>query len=307
VAVPVLAKAYYAAGYSALGQGDYVQAKPFFEESLRLARESGDVRLEAASLQQLGYLVMTRGRYVTDADERARMLAEKSLELARQVGDKVTASGALSVLADRASGRGEDTAALQLFEEGLTLRRELGDKRLIANSLLSLGRTQLTRGEYGRATELLEEGLTAAREIRDTWQISVGLVNLGRVQLYEGATERAHALFCEGLSLAKERGDKRIASECLQGLAAASGANGEPERSARLWGAAQAILEAIGATPSLAERAIQDRFQPPVCTRLGEEAFEREVAAGRRLTAEEAIAYALEDAPPAGTVISRMP
>ena len=35
----VLAKAYYAAGYSALGQGDYVQAKPFFEESLEVVKK----------------------------------------------------------------------------------------------------------------------------------------------------------------------------------------------------------------------------------------------------------------------------
>ena len=41
------AKAEFAAGYAALGQGDFPQAKPFFEQSLELAREAGDARLEA--------------------------------------------------------------------------------------------------------------------------------------------------------------------------------------------------------------------------------------------------------------------
>jgi predicted ATPase len=296
----VVAKAYYAAGYSALGQGDYVQAKPFFEESLVLAREGADVRLEAASLQQLGFLVMARGAYLEDADERAGQLAERSLELARTVGDKVTASGALNLLADRATSRGRDTEAMQLFEEGLALRRELGDKRLIANSLLNLGRTELARGHYGRATQLLEEGLGLARELRDTWSMSVALVNLGRVQLFEGSPDRAQALFLEGLRLAKDRGDKRVGAECLQGIAAATADSDEPERAAQLLGAAEATLTAIGATASQLELAIEERVGPVLRVRLGEDAWDAERAAGARLRAEDAIELGLSVAPQQG-------
>ena len=61
-----------------------------------------DVRLEAASLQQLGFLVMARGAYVEDADERAGQLAEKSLELARTVDGVESIDDRLSV------GRGPD-------------------------------------------------------------------------------------------------------------------------------------------------------------------------------------------------------
>jgi predicted ATPase len=294
----VLAKAYYAAGYSALGQGDYVQAKPFFEESLVLAREGADVRLEAASLQQLGFLVMARGAYVEDAEERAGQLAERSLELARTVGDKVTASGALNILADRATTRGHDTEAMQLFEEGLALRRELGDKRLIANSLLNLGRTELSRGQYARATQLLEEGLGLARELRDTWSMSVALTNLARIQLFDGAPDQAQSLFLEALKLAKDRGDKRVASECLQGIAAATADTDGAARAARLLGAAEAMLDAIGATASQLERSIEDHVGPVLRVRLGEEIWDAERSAGARLSADDAIALGLSVAPP---------
>jgi predicted ATPase len=303
----VLAKAYYAAGYSALGQGDYVQAKPFFEESLVLSREGGDVRLEAASLQQLGYLVMARVADVEDADERAGQLAERSLELARTVGDKMTASGALNILADRATARGHETEAMELFEEGLALRRELGDKRLIANSLLNLGRTELTRGQYARATQLLEEGLGLARELRDTWSVSLALANLGRVQFFEGAPEQAQALFLEGLRLAKERGDKRVASECLQGIAAATASTEEAERAARLLGAAEAMLSAIGATASQLERSIEEQVGPMLRVRLGEDVWEGERAAGARLSADDAIALGLSVAPQKGAAARTSP
>jgi predicted ATPase/tRNA A-37 threonylcarbamoyl transferase component Bud32 len=290
---PVLAKAYYAAGYSALGQGDYVQAKPFFEESLRLAREAGDIRLEAASLQQLGFLVMARGEYVDDAEERAGQLAEKSLELARAVGDKLTASGALNILADRASAGGRNTEAMELFQEGLTLRRELGDKRLVANSLLNLGRTELTRGQYARATELLEEGLALAREVRDTWSMSVALVNLGRVRLSEDETDEGQRLFTEALKLAKDRGDKRVAAEALQGLGAASAQNGDGGRAVQLFSAAEAMLESIGATASAAERLITQTYEAPLRERLGDDAWQTQQTVGRSLSPEDAIALGL--------------
>jgi predicted ATPase/serine/threonine protein kinase len=296
----VLAKAYYAAGYNALGQGDYVQAKPFFEECLVLARESGDVRLEAASLQQLGYLVMARGGYVEDSEERAGQLAQRSLELARTVGDKLTASGALNILADRASARGRDTEAMELFEEGLALRRELGDKRLIANSLLNLGRTELARGEHVRATHLLEEGLALARELRDTWSMSLALVNLARIQLSGGAPDRAQELFLEALRLARDRGDKRIASECLQGLAATTADAGDGVRAARLLGAAESMLDTVGATMSALERSIDEQVGSVLRVRLGDVAWESERAAGARLDADEAIALGLSIAPEQG-------
>ena len=134
----ILAKAYFAAGFAALGQGDYPEAKPAFERSLVLAREAGAVRLEAQALQQIGWLVMTAGNYATAHVERARELAGKALELAQSIGDKLIQSGALNILAEVAAEEGDDAAANEMYEQSLALRRELGDKRLVANSVLTL-------------------------------------------------------------------------------------------------------------------------------------------------------------------------
>jgi tetratricopeptide (TPR) repeat protein len=290
----VLARAYYAAGFAALGQGDYLQAKPFFEESLQLARRAEDVRLEAQALQQIGWIVMTRGAYEDSHERRARELATKALELARQIGDKVVQSGALNILAEVAGSEGDEATERQLYEESLALRRELGDRRLIANSVLTLGRAELTRGEYERATPLLQEGFTLAKELHDTWSMSLALIYLGRVALQSGGDAGEAAwLFAEALALAKERGDKRVAAECLQGLAAVLGLDGDSGQAARLFGAGEGILEAIGATPSNSEVAISERYVPPVKEALGEERFAAEWAAGHSTPPDEAIDVAL--------------
>lgn len=296
----VLARAYYAAGFAALGQGDYPQAKPFFEEALVLARQAGDVRLEAASLQQIGWIVMTRGKYEPAHGERARQLAAKALELSQQIGDKLIQSGAMNILADIAAEEGDEAAAGKLYEQSLALRRELGDKRLISNSVLTLGRAELLRGDYQRATALLQEGLSLAQELRDTWSMSLALVNLARVELQNGGdAARAQALFADGLKLAKDRGDKRVAAECLQGLASVWGVQGDGAQAARLFGASEALLEAISATPTATEVAIHEQFVPPLREALGEERFAAEWAAGRATPPDQAIELALDGPRPA--------
>jgi non-specific serine/threonine protein kinase len=290
----ILAKAYYAAGFAALGQGDYPQAKPFFEESLVLARQAGDVRQEAAALQQIGWIVMTRGRYEPSHGIRARQLAGKALDLAREIGDKLIQSGALNILAEVAAEEGDEATATELYGQSLTLRREIGDRRLIANSVLTLGRNEVLRGNYERATQLLNEGLTLAQELRDTWSMSLALVGLARVALLSGGdVAEAERLFGEGLALAKERGDKRVAAECLQGLGAVLGTQGDAARAARLFGAAEALLESLSATPSANEVAIAQQFVPPVQAALGEEQLDVEWKAGRAMSPDEAIALAL--------------
>jgi predicted ATPase/predicted Ser/Thr protein kinase/Tfp pilus assembly protein PilF len=284
----VLAKAYFAAGYAALGQGDYAQATPFFEESLRLAREAGDARLEAQAEQQLGWLTMARGSF-----EEAEDYAGRALELARGIGDKLVQSGCLNILAEIEAEKGDGAAANELYEQSLALRRELGDKRLIANSVLTLGRAELTRGDTEHATTLLQEGCKLARELSDTWSVSLALVNLGRVALLNGDLPEASKLFVEALKLAKERGDKRVSAECLQGLGAVAAAHGEAVQGAHLLGAGEALLEAIGATPTPIEVAIGDQFGPPLKASLGDDRFAAEWAAGRAIPADDAIELGL--------------
>jgi predicted ATPase len=291
----VRAKAEFAAGYAALGVGDFGAAKDHFEESLRLAREIGDAQADAAALAQIGWLVMASGHH-----ERARELVERSLELATTLGDKLTASGATNTLAEMASAAGDYERAVELLERGLGLRRELGDKRLIANSLLSLGRTELTRGDVERALFRLTEGLALAREVKDTWSIGVAAATLAAVRLRENDLEAAHALFCEGLAIARDRGDKRLASECLQGAAFVASARGDHERAARLLGASDALLEAVGARRAPVELVTRDRYEPAVRQALGDDRHGVAVSAGRGLSLEEAVPLALDERSVAG-------
>jgi hypothetical protein len=72
------------------------------------------------------------------------------------------------------------------------------------------------------------------------------------------------------------------------------GLAGQPLRAARLFGASDALFEAIGQVRDPAFAAAYERFVADVRAQVDAAAFAAAYAAGQALTLEQAIAYALE-------------
>jgi len=70
-------------------------------------------------------------------------------------------------------------AARKMAEESLGLWRELGDKWWTAVALELVGLALATEGDYPTARARVEEGVTLARECEDPWPLAVCLVRLG--------------------------------------------------------------------------------------------------------------------------------
>jgi hypothetical protein len=75
----------------------------------------------------------------------------------------------------------------------------------------------------------------------------------------------------------------------------ASAAASQPEKAARVFGAAEALREAIGAPVPPVERPDYDRAVAAARARLGEVAFSSGWAEGRAMTLEQAMSYALKE------------
>jgi predicted ATPase len=295
----LLARANFAAGYTALGEAAFADARGFFERSLELAEETGDSRAEAAALAQLAWLAMAAG----DLDD-ARGLAERSVELATEADDKLTASGALGTLAEIATVEQDYPCATELFQRGLTLRRTLGDSRLVANSLLGLGRVALLDGRNDEATAALEQGLALAQDLQDTWSMSVALVSLGRIRVQARDATGGRTLLREALELARDRNDRRVAAEAVQALAAVCTLESRAPEAIRLFAAAELLLESTGAVASPAETAIGEAFLEPLRQKTDPAAFEEAWTAGRSLDADGVFELAVASArPSAATVV----
>jgi hypothetical protein len=155
------------------------------------------------------------------------------------------------------------------------------------------------QGDYTGARALNEESQARFRELGDRQGIADSVDNLGLVAERQGNDVAARTLYKESLVLRREVGDQQGIAVSLEEFARLAGAQGQPGCGAQLWGAADALREALGAPRPPNEIGECEQAFVALRSTLGEEGFAAAWAAGRALSLEEAIALALEaDAAP---------
>jgi len=129
------------------------------------------------------------------------------------------------------------------------------------------------------------------------------MANLGLLFARSGDAEQAAPLLVDTLRLSLRLDYKLIIQYCLLGLGKLAADGGRLQRAALLWGAAEAMEETFGAHLTRAGRVMLgvEAQVASARARLAESTWQREWSAGRRMSADHVVAYALnqEDAAPA--------
>ncbi len=282
------AKARQGAGVLAWNQGDYEQARRHHEASLALMRSLGDQRAVSVELNNLGNVAMDQGDY-----EGAEMMLEESLAIKIALGDQFGQASTLNNLGLAAFGQGDFDAACSYYEQSLALKRSLEDTRGIAITLGNLGNTYLELGRFDRAYELLQESLALKQVLGDRWGVAVVLRQLGELSVRWGDYPAARDQLRESLLIRQQLDDKWSIADSLEAFATLAFAEEEPERAARLWGAAEALREAIGTALPGPDQRRHDHDVAAATAEWGEEVVRVAWDDGRTLSTDEAIAYAL--------------
>jgi len=165
-------------GTLAYRQGDFEQARRFYEAYLDQARAEGNRRWTASALTNLASIAQTTGDFAV-----SRIQHTESLGLWRELGDRIGEARTLHNLANLAFSEGELEQARLHFEQSLAIKRRLADHYGISNSLAGLGEVAKDQGDYAAAAAYLRESLTLAlgqkarTPLVDTLHI---LIELGR-------------------------------------------------------------------------------------------------------------------------------
>jgi tetratricopeptide (TPR) repeat protein len=213
------------------------------------------------------------------------------------MGDTWGIAVSLHNLGNVALYQGEYANASTLLEESLGHFRSLGDTRGVAYLLFSLGQVAQYQGDYSRAVSLYEQSLAMGRDLGDKWGRAASLLNLGIVAHEQGEVSRALGLHNESLALFLQLGDKWGIACGLEGVAGALGALGQAEEGARLFAAAAALRQTIGAPVPPADQARHERHLTLLRAVLGEGAFDAAWQEGATFHLEDATARALAAGP----------
>ncbi|MGB3717189.1 MAG: LuxR C-terminal-related transcriptional regulator [Candidatus Promineifilaceae bacterium] len=285
----VRAKVLYRAGVLARFQGDFARARMFCEQSLALYRALADKAGVLMALVQLGRI----GRFQDDQKATKAFLSEAA-SLIEALPDSVVKAGAYSDMAIAkdlgASPYSPETA--RYLAESERIHRAFNNQAGLALAATLQASRALLEGDYALAASRFDEAERLAMELGDDRLHSRVAVSRVMLDVHEGDFATARRRLEDVLQQAGNRGDHHLSSE-LKILAGILHRQGLAVWSVRVFGLADAWASTGQAS---AEEAVLEQYfltggiRAEVRAQLGDEAFAREIAAGRRLTLDDLLA-----------------
>lgn len=226
-----------------------------------------------------------------DAKKGHRHLAQAA-ELGEQLGDAF--SRAL-VSAMRASVGGDPEQALVLLTEALAF---LGDASPIPARANFEERLALAHDRMGHteiAGQMREALIARAIGSGESFETAQFLVNTGWIAASRGEVEKATSLLRQALSLAQNLGNPVAVAMDEEVLASVAVDSQDYDRAATLLGMSHAIVGETGATTSVfpVDASFRPDIEDQARRMLGTRAYDKAFTAGKSLTMDDGIAYAL--------------
>ncbi len=119
----------------------------------------------------------------------------QSADIARKLGNELILGNCLQWLGDIARQQQDLPACRRAYEEALVVARNIGHPTRIATAILRLGMLANSERQSALAKSLLLEGLALLQALGDVWNISGALAELGLVAQALDCPERSVRLF----------------------------------------------------------------------------------------------------------------
>jgi tetratricopeptide (TPR) repeat protein len=223
----------------------------------------------------------------------SRLRAEEALALNRALGQPWGTASALLVLGIALANERDFAPAQQLVDESMRLYRELGDETNTLEATRILAWTYSGLGDRDRARELHEDNVRRARAVGDRFHEAVSLTALATYAITDGRREDALPMLREAYRLDRELGDPYRVAITVSTFAHLLAAGGRAGPAARVLSSAEALFAEIGAGPAWIKSENEEALAT-IRQQLDEAAFDIAWEQGRSLTADEAVALALE-------------
>jgi predicted ATPase len=286
-----------ARGKALLGAGWQAWAEGDYQAASPLAEESLSILREKGDKRESGYAEWLLGlvRMGQRNSAAARPLLEESRTLFTDRGDVWGEASTLYLLGMAAYFTGEGAAARAYYEEGLRLFRQQGDVFGVTLLVSALEAVVLPQGDEEAARSLYEQSLPLLRASKDRGRLGMILINVGDAWLHQYGDAQ------QGKMLYKQglnlwQDMQRVDN----GLGIVRGLAGLAEVAA-----AQGQAERAGRLFGVADRLLPatssyreevNRSSAAARATLDAATFEAGWAAGQVMTEEQAITQALQDA-----------
>ncbi len=224
----------------------------------------------------------------------ARALREENLAVYEELGDESWVARMQHELASTYLMEQNYSEAARLYDRSIESFRAADDTLRLGIALANRAETALAAGDSAACRALASEALTHQERWADTESTAITLQILARAALLDGARDEARDALGRAADLAVELGHREVLAYCLEGFAELA-APGEPAEAAILLGAADALLEQVGAVVQGHQREAFAELGSELANRLGDTAMRAGQLEGQQLTPEQAVALARKE------------
>ncbi len=227
-------------------------------------------------------------------DATARLHAEEALALHRALGDAWGTARSQLVLGSSVAAE-DMTRAQQLYDESARAFRELGDEHHALIVTRGLAWACISLGDRERGRVLHEENLRRARALSNERIEAITLGALAMLDVEEGRVDDGVvSMLKESHRLHGQLGDPLQTAFDVFRFAALLVAQGKAEPATQVFSSADALCEEIGVSLHSWDPAFIDETLATIHAQLDATAFDEAWKQGRTLTADEAVALALD-------------
>lgn len=285
------AKAYLALSRMATDLGDNEVVCSTANESIALARKSGDREILSYAIA----LLATGKANLGDVEE-AYQLAQESLAIAREGGDGPALGYALVTMGELTAIAMQDIEkALAYGEEAIAYAEAGGNRWGTSMTIFGLGYFARSLGDYEQARSRFRACLPVFIEFGDKHRINMIQSELAHIEREQGQFKQAIPMYRDTILEWQRLGHRAAIAHQLECFAFIAKSQERPERAAKLFGAAEALREKINISMTPQERIEYDREIADLRANMDETPFVSLWAEGRALAMERAVDFALEE------------
>ncbi len=205
-------------------RGDNETASSYYERSLAIARELGNLPIQAEALRKAAHI--TRWQNSKSATD----MIKESLTIARQVGDRHAEAAGLYTQGILEFNQGNFLQAVTFYDQALSIARELHDLQQIASALVQISVTRSRLGQSRETLEQIDEALALTKEVGDKRGMAAALYQKGIALRRMNDLDAARDMFLQALAIQREIGNRKGASYTLNSIAVAYANQGEYTR-----------------------------------------------------------------------------
>ena len=266
-------------GLAAARNGDYAVAEKRLHEAMDLAEKTKHVRGIVGALDHLAEVAWRQGDFEAAIERYKACLTYARQQRASRKDlstlDSLIGQGRVLMM----QGKYDEAAAA--YSKCLDINKEHGNKTDLAFSHSDLSEVAFRKGDYEAARKHADLSLSLRLEAKNEWGIATSKQQLAQVEHKEGLNAEALQHAKESLLIFEQLLSRRGIADCLLLIAEISRDNGDKEIAARLFGAAEMLLDSRGAQVAIPQR---DYYESTILTPARSQLDSQVWATGRELS-----------------------